>query len=82
MEFTCKLASSLAPSTSLVRPPQECHHMDSAHHILSGWEGKGYILSGCQCPVIRNMADRLAQLDLHITEHCFLGKKEDYNELQ
>eukprot|EP00983_Pelagomonas_calceolata_P072469 1151734-Pelagomonas_calceolata.AAC.7 len=30
---------------SLVRPPPECHHMDSALHILSG----------CQCPAIRNM---------------------------
>eukprot|EP00983_Pelagomonas_calceolata_P030164 945447-Pelagomonas_calceolata.AAC.1 len=32
-------------STSLACPLPDCHYMDSALHILSG----------CQCPVIRNM---------------------------
>eukprot|EP00983_Pelagomonas_calceolata_P068652 1150022-Pelagomonas_calceolata.AAC.2 len=32
-------------STSLVCPFPACHHADSALHFLSG----------CQCPVIRNM---------------------------
>eukprot|EP00983_Pelagomonas_calceolata_P024846 782238-Pelagomonas_calceolata.AAC.1 len=32
-------------STSLVCPLPECHHMDSDLHVLSG----------CQCPAIRNM---------------------------
>eukprot|EP00983_Pelagomonas_calceolata_P000357 11355-Pelagomonas_calceolata.AAC.1 len=32
-------------STSLTCPLPVCHHMDSALHILSG----------CQCPVMRNM---------------------------
>eukprot|EP00983_Pelagomonas_calceolata_P055600 1144224-Pelagomonas_calceolata.AAC.1 len=32
-------------STSLTCPLPDCHHMDIALHILSG----------CQCPVMRNM---------------------------
>eukprot|EP00983_Pelagomonas_calceolata_P020312 641253-Pelagomonas_calceolata.AAC.1 len=40
-----KRCTSLKATYKLVRPLPECHHMDSALQILSG----------CQCPVIRNM---------------------------
>eukprot|EP00983_Pelagomonas_calceolata_P127967 1161467-Pelagomonas_calceolata.AAC.8 len=43
--YNHKHAVRFKRSTSLVCPLPECHHMDSALHILSG----------CQYPVIRNM---------------------------
>eukprot|EP00983_Pelagomonas_calceolata_P121642 1160818-Pelagomonas_calceolata.AAC.1 len=43
--YNQKHAVRFKRSTSLVCPLPECHHMDSALHILSG----------CQCPAIRNM---------------------------
>eukprot|EP00983_Pelagomonas_calceolata_P084008 1156274-Pelagomonas_calceolata.AAC.5 len=39
-----KHAACFTKSTNLVCPLPECHHKDSALHILSG----------CQCPIIRN----------------------------
>eukprot|EP00983_Pelagomonas_calceolata_P085259 1156519-Pelagomonas_calceolata.AAC.1 len=44
--YNQKHAVRFKRSTSLVCPLLECHHMDSALHILSG----------CQCPAIRHMA--------------------------
>eukprot|EP00983_Pelagomonas_calceolata_P010498 340436-Pelagomonas_calceolata.AAC.1 len=43
--YNQKHAVRFKRSTSLVCPLPKCHHMDSALHILSG----------CQCPAIRNM---------------------------
>eukprot|EP00983_Pelagomonas_calceolata_P126099 1161269-Pelagomonas_calceolata.AAC.12 len=43
--YNQKHAVRFKRSSSLACPLPECHHMDSALHILSG----------CQCPVIRNM---------------------------
>eukprot|EP00983_Pelagomonas_calceolata_P120565 1160720-Pelagomonas_calceolata.AAC.1 len=43
--YNQKHAVRFKRSNSLTCPLSECRHMDSALHILSG----------CQCPVIRNM---------------------------
>eukprot|EP00983_Pelagomonas_calceolata_P072357 1151680-Pelagomonas_calceolata.AAC.4 len=46
--YNQKYAVRLIRSTSLICPLPECHHMDSALHVLSG----------CQCPVIRNTQEQ------------------------
>eukprot|EP00983_Pelagomonas_calceolata_P046205 1140059-Pelagomonas_calceolata.AAC.1 len=43
--YSQKYAVRFKRSTSLVCPLPDCHHMDSALHVVSG----------CQCPAIRNM---------------------------